>query len=202
MSDATTPKKRPRQRRLRNYLLDARYQLAFTLPMVLLAATLFAGLGYVAMQRTESSTKIGISQLESSAAFLEDSEQTRDELLRRERLIDLAIVFIGILLCLGLMTFGIVLSHRVAGPMYRLRVELGRLRDGDLAPALPLRSGDDLVRFYDRFCRAQEAVRERERRDAVVMRRVLEAAEADGIGESEQLAALRARVEAKEAALG
>ncbi len=196
------PENRNSKRRWRNYLVDVRYQATFTLPMVLVAAALFAGLGHVAMRKAESATKIGITQIEATGTYLENAADNREALLNRERAIGYGIVVVGILLCLGLASFGLVLSHKVAGPLYRLRVELGKLRDGSFAPVAPLRAGDSLIDFYDRFRKAHDAMRVREQRDVHVFRRVIEAAEQEGTKNTEQLATLRARLEAKEAGLG
>jgi len=199
MTEAERPKPK---RHWRNFLLDARYQVTFTLPMVLLATALFAGLGYVAMSKAETATKIGINQIdETGSAYLESVEETRTTLLRRERSIDIGIVLVGLVLCLGLALYGVVLSHRVAGPLYRLRLELGKLRDGKLEPVSPLRKGDHLLELYDSFSRASAALREQEQREVDILRKTISAAEASGTT-SEQLEPLRARLHAKEVALG
>jgi hypothetical protein len=190
------------KRSWRNFLLDARYQVTFTLPMVLLAGALFAGLGYVAMKKAETATKIGINQIEETgSAYLENAEETRAALLRRERSIDIGIVIVGVLLCLGLAMYGVVLSHRVAGPLYRLNLELNKLRDGKLEPATALRKGDHLIELYDAFRGASAAVREREQREVEILRQAIAAAEESGIA-AEQIEPLRARLSAKEVALG
>ncbi|MFC1611331.1 hypothetical protein ACFL6C_10245 [Myxococcota bacterium] len=199
----TEPQKAPK-RRWRNFLLDTRYQVTFTLPMILIAAALFAGLGYVATRKAESATKIGINQIEQTgAAYLEDVSATRDALLQRERVIKLGIIVVGILLCLTLAIYGIILTHRVAGPLYRLGVELRKLRDGQLAPVNPLRKGDRLMELYEDFRRATEALRNREERHIAVLRRVIEAAQqSPTFVDATELEKLRARLEAKEARLG
>lgn len=190
------------KRHWRNFLLDVRYQVTFTLPMVLLAAALFAGLGYIAMNKAETATKIGINQIdETGSAYLENADDMRQTLRDRERSIDIGIVLIGLGLCVALGLYGVVLSHRVAGPMYRLNAELAKLRAGQVTPVTPLRKGDHLVEFYDGFCQATLALREREQREVEVLRRVIASAESEGVA-NEKIEPLRNRLHAKEVALG
>ncbi|MEK7705730.1 MAG: hypothetical protein AAB426_12280 [Myxococcota bacterium] len=192
------------KRRWRNLLLDARYQITFALPMVLIVAALFAGLGHVAMRKAASVTKIGVAQIEQTGApYLTDARATQETLLHRERLIRFGIVGSGVLLCLALALYGVVLSHRVAGPLYRLEVELGKLREGKLTPVLPLRKTDQLAELYDSFRDAVEAVRQREERDIVVMRQFVAVVEREAVGiDVASVQKLRERLAVKEAGLG
>jgi len=154
------------------------------------------------MSKAETATKIGINQIdETGSTYLENADEMRTTLLRRERFIDIGIVLVGLVMCLGLTLYGVVLSHRVAGPLYRLRIELGKLRDGKLEPATALRKGDHLLELYDSFSRASDALREREQHEVEVLREAISAAEAGGTN-SELLEPLRARLHAKEVALG
>lgn len=190
------------KRHWRNYLLDARYQVTFTLPMVLLAAALFVGLGLLAIRKAESATKIGITHLEQSGAFLESATATRETLQNRERWIRYGIVGVGMLLTFGLTGFGVVYTHRVAGPLHRIGVELGNLKDGKYAPLAPLRKGDELTDLYEQFRRACAALRTREERDTEVLRRVIEAAKQSPNMAHDLLAELQQRLQVKESRLG
>ena len=139
-------KKYKHKRSWKNFLLDVRYQVTFSMPMVVLAAFLFAGLGYLAMTKVSSVTKIGLAQIEQTgAAYLEDAALTKDELLRRESLIRYGIIGGGVALCLGLFLFGVVTTHRVAGPLYRLRIELDKIAAGKHGSVIPLRKGDSCI---------------------------------------------------------
>jgi nitrogen fixation/metabolism regulation signal transduction histidine kinase len=182
--------------------LDARYQATFTLPMVLLAAALFAGLGYVAMRRVDTATTIGLHQIEESSALLGDAEATRAALLRRQRSLNAGILLIGILLTLGLLLYGLVLSHRVAGPMHRLGRELDRVCRGDLPGEVgSLRRGDRIPALFDVFRGACMALRAEEEREVELLRRIVAAAESRTTAGAE-LEALRERLRVKEALLG
>jgi methyl-accepting chemotaxis protein len=192
------------KRSWRNYLLDRRYQLLYSMPMVVLTLVLFSGLGFVAMRQVEAATKVGIHHLDQSGArVLGDTTATATELLSRQRSIRLGIIGACVASCLALFFFGVVLTHRVAGPLFRLEKKLRKITAGELEPVRDLRRGDQLVELFARFRAATDALREKEQQDVELFRRAIVAAEQEpDLRESEALEALRARLSAKEAGLG
>lgn len=192
------------KRRWRNYLLDSRYQLAFSLPLVALTLALFAGLGLVAMREVEAATRVGIHQLDQSGVVVfGDTTAAMTELLSRQRSIGLGIIGACLALCLTLFIFGIMLTHRVAGPLFRVDRELRKISAGAFEPVRDLRRGDLLADFFARFRAATDALREREQQDVELLRRVIAAVEQEPeLRDSEALTTLRARLSAKEAGLG
>jgi len=191
------------QRRLKNLLVDVRYQLSFSLPVVAVAAALLVGLGYVAIDKVDSATKIGVNETELGGALLTVADGTRDALMRRAELITDGIVLGGVLLCFGLLLFGLWITHRVAGPLHRVAVELDALAAGRPGRAQALRKGDLLTAFYRQFSAALATLRARDEREVEVWRRVAAAVGKEGsvakLAASERF---RARLSEKEAALG
>jgi hypothetical protein len=57
---------------------------------------------------------------------------------------------------------GIVVTHRVAGPIFKMRVNLKNVADGRLRVPTPLRKGDELVEFFDTYRAMVIALRERQ----------------------------------------
>jgi len=55
------------------------------------------------------------------------------------------------LLCLVVVGFMVVLTHRVAGPLYAIRRQMKQIRDGGLADLRPLRKGDAMADMYKTF---------------------------------------------------
>ena len=59
------------------------------------------------------------------------------------------IVGFGLILVLSIGGVGILLTHKVAGPLYKISSFFGRIRDNRLGPApAKLRKGDELQNFY------------------------------------------------------
>jgi hypothetical protein len=198
------PEPHAQKRRWRNIMLDVRYQISFALPVVLVSAALFAGLGYIAMRKVDSATKISLNQIElTNAVGLENAAAMKDELLERERTLRFGIVGVGILLSSGLFLFALVMSHRVAGPLHRLEAELNRLGSGSFGPPRDLRMGDLLADFYRRFGLACATLQQSEQLEVAALNRVVHAARLDPAWQnSEALALFSARLRAKEQGLG
>lgn len=192
------PKQASYKRSWRNYLLDAHYQLRFTLIMVGLAGILLVGLGYWVAWRTGKTTQIAIDQLDASAA----DYATKVGLLEREQLIILiALIVVGALLLGALFVYGIVATHKVAGPLFKIGLHLDKIRDGRYDPVYNLRKGDQLVSFFDHFRAAHGALRKVQEDDLVALRAFVASAEG-----KPELAALvgevKTLVASKEAGLG
>lgn len=138
------------------------------------------------------------------------------ELRREARITDMRhgkrrIVYVmiasGVLLTLGLAVFGIKMTHRVAGPLYKVTLYLHKMRDGRYDKVYDLRRGDQLVEFYEHFKHAHAGVVAMERADVERIKAALEAATADGALERSEeakaaAAALREVLARKEKSLG
>ena len=118
-------------------------------------------------------------------------------------------VMIGssILLILGLAVMGIKMTHKVAGPLYKVTLYLAKMRDGRYDKVYDLRKGDQLVEFYEHFKHAHAGVVKVEQADVARIRAALDAATASGaIERSPELAAaadeLRAVLARKEKSFG
>jgi hypothetical protein len=137
-------------------------------------------------------------ELEQAAA-IGDLEDGRRQILY-------VLIGTGVLLVVALAIYGIKTTHKVAGPLHKVTLYFGKMRDGRLDKVWPLRKGDQLVAFYDHFRSAHAGVVELEKADIARIRAVLDAARAGNLaGTSPELdatlAELTALVERKEKAL-
>lgn len=71
---------------------------------------------------------------------------------------------VGTAVALGL--FGLVFTHRVAGPVYVMNLYVEALAAGHYPRLRPLRKYDELKKFFDRFSHAVERIRAREAEEA------------------------------------
>jgi nitrogen fixation/metabolism regulation signal transduction histidine kinase len=92
------------------------------------------------------------TQLKQQAAEL--STQQRNMLLTLCGALLLLVVLIGLA--------GIIVTHRVAGPIYKMKSNLKAVADGRLRVPTPLRKGDELVEFFETFRSMVIALRERQ----------------------------------------
>ncbi|MBI4509866.1 MAG: hypothetical protein HY698_09530 [Deltaproteobacteria bacterium] len=195
------------KRSWKNYLINARVQLRFALLMVGACALLMGGVGYMVMDAAHLATKVSIQQVESNEAYLENAQAEIEHLRRRERLTGQVLLCTGMFLCLGLFLYGIKMTHRVAGPLYKISGHLDKVRQGHFDPVFSLRKGDQLTSFFEHFKEAHEALRRREQDDVATLRELISVAERDGLPQrSRDIAAsleeLRSLLRAKETSLG
>jgi hypothetical protein len=104
----------------------------------------------------------------------------------------------GLLLMLGLALYGIKMTHRVAGPLFKVSLYFAKMRDGRLDKVYNLRKGDQLVDFYDHFKLAHAGVVQMEKDDIERIKATIAAAEAAGIGDHASIAELRTLLARKE----
>lgn len=107
----------------------------------------------------------------------------------------------GLLLVLGLAIYGIKMTHKVAGPLFKVGLYFGKMRAGRFDKVYNLRKGDQLVDFYEHFKHAHAGVVQMEKADIERLKAVIAAAEGAGIGAHAQVVELRELVARKEKAL-
>ena len=73
------------------------------------------------------------------------------------------------MLSIVLAVYGIVLTHKVAGPLFKITNHLDKIRDGKLGVVYNLRKGDQLVDFFEHFKGAHDALRHRTEEDIALL---------------------------------
>lgn len=107
----------------------------------------------------------------------------------------------GLLLMIGLALYGIKMTHRVAGPLFKVSLYFAKMRDGRLDKVYNLRKGDQLVDFYEHFKHAHSGVVHMENDDIEHIKATIAAAEAAGIGDHASIGELRTLLARKEKSL-
>ncbi len=125
-------------RKLRNFLLDKRFQLKYTLAVVVVSTVIATALGVSLYQAHRESSRVSSlddPELDSALA----AELRKDD----QRVLMYLFVFLGGLV-IALTSVGIVATHKIAGPAYSIQRTLGQVADGKLTDFRPLRKGDEL----------------------------------------------------------
>src|SRR3954466_10182211 len=137
------------RRRMRNYLLDVGLQLRYTMTIVIVAVFLTAGLGYKMYQATRDISKV--IEL-SGMADPSVAGELRGQFASSDRWVLWGIVGFGVVLVISITAVGILITHKVAGPLFKIAAFFGRVRENRLG-AIPstLRKGDELQEFYGTF---------------------------------------------------
>ena len=180
---ATSPERAGEyKRRMRNYLLDSRFQLKYAGFLVLVALVISGVMGAVLYQTTgavvaESSAFVGESRKVSEvsrmnvkdlasdspelmAEFNRESEahdkaiadQQASLLRRQQRMIGSLVGGLALMVVL-IGLLGIYFTHKVAGPVFKMTRLLKQVGEGDLHVETRLRKGDELKDFFDTFAK-------------------------------------------------
>jgi methyl-accepting chemotaxis protein len=218
---ATSPAQQGAYKRsVRNYLLDSRFQLKYSGFLVLVAVVISGVMGAVLYETTlavvgESSALVDESKKvsEVSRMNIRDLASDSPELLtefnreadahdkalsdQQARLIHgqqlmieslvgglaLMVVLIGLL--------GIYFTHKVAGPIFKMKRLLKQVGDGHLHVDARLRRGDELTDFFDTFTQMVKGLRQMESRQLEDVEAAIKALEG---GSREETAAALGRV--------
>ena len=243
------------QRSLRNYLLDAPFQLKYTSYLVAIAIFLSAALGLLlwktsddvlaqsrlsVVQGTETvrrgkelvttSQKLSaVVQMNIAEKYADspdlakvfnegaekeerrleqeqkrlEAESTRllahgrDIERQQERImLTLLVALTGLVLFIG--AAGIVITHKIAGPIFKMKRQIRELGEGKLALPGKLRKGDELVHFFEAFEDAVRNLRQKQAAEISAIEAAIATAEAgDGKNAAIALRALRDRLAAE-----
>lgn len=137
----------------RTYLIDRGFQLKYTLLLAAVGAVtagVFGGMMYLAHAEAAHALR---------AASL--SPELKLHLAEVDATLVWLIVGAAFLMAAALALYGIVLTHRVAGPVYVITQYVRVLASGHFPKLRPLRRSDELRAFFDRFQEAVEALRGR-----------------------------------------
>jgi hypothetical protein len=147
------------KRKVRNYLLDVGLQLRYTATIVVVAIFLTAGLGFKMYQATRDVSKV---ILWTSLVDPSSADELQSQFANSDRVVLWGIVGFGVVLVLSIGAVGILITHKVAGPLYKIATFFGRVRDNRLGPApANLRKGDELQEFYSAFKEMHQSIRAR-----------------------------------------
>jgi hypothetical protein len=123
---------------------------------------------------------------------------TFDRLERGRMRILWAMIATGIALVFGLALYGIKMTHRVAGPLFKVSLYLSKMREGRFDKVYNLRKGDQLIEFYDHFKLAHGGIVAMQQDDIARLAAVIATAEAAGLSQHPAVAELRELVGRKE----
>lgn len=178
------------RRRFSNYLLNKSLQLRYIGFVTVVSVLLSTALGYMIYQQE---TKASSELLRSVAEFycgnvppdqceeLKSIQDVQGTLSETDSNLVLTMVGISVGLILVLVLYLLVMTHKVAGPLYKVSVYFNKMADGTLGETHPIRKGDMLQDFYENFRQMHVEVRERFQKDNDLLNRFLDACEQAGV---------------------
>jgi methyl-accepting chemotaxis protein len=164
------------KRKMSNYLLDKKLQLRYVLVVTILSAIIAGTLGFMIYDQR----RLASESIESDLAALTQSdannqsfqENVASDLESEDKALVYKMIGAGLGLIVILSLYLVIMTHKVAGPLFKVSIYFERMAEGRLGNVTPLRRGDMLVDFFDNFKTMHEAVRAREISDVAVMEKV------------------------------
>jgi methyl-accepting chemotaxis protein len=179
-ADRSTRPGAPR-RQLRNYLLDKRFQLKYTSMVVgvtLIVASVLGALAYRESKGQTEALQVTLAMqpdLDSQvAANLDAWGRARDRQILLGILAGIAVLTIT----LGLT--GIIVTHKLVGPAYKLKMLLRNVQTGHLKVEGSLRRGDELQDLFVAFHDMINSLRTRQSEEVALLDAALAKAQATG----------------------
>lgn len=116
-------------------------------------------------------TKLAEQQkkLEDESAFLRqratelEQQAAKVEAQQRNLIVGLVAGMLALVVAIGIA--GIVFTHKIAGPVYKMKRLFGQIGDGKIALHERLRKGDELVHFFEAFEQMVDRLRQRQKRE-------------------------------------
>jgi hypothetical protein len=154
------------KRKIRNFLIDRRFQLGWVARVALVTALILGAMGYFLFNTLAESTDMMVAQTLAVEGLAPSAQQAfieqglRD---KRSAIIELASGLAGILVLLSLMT--IVATHKIAGPAYKMKRLLADIDGDHLQLWAKLRRGDELHDMFEQLEETLRRLREGRHRD-------------------------------------
>jgi methyl-accepting chemotaxis protein len=186
----------PFKRRFRNYLLDPAFQLKYTAYVVGVTLLVAGVLGYVAYEQSQAQTEmltVNMALAGETADFIERTAAEADQALL------LQIIAGVLILAVSLGLTGVLVTHRVVGPAYKLKSLFRDVKEGHLRIRGRLRKGDELQDVFDEFEAMIETLRAKQRQEITQLEGIIARARSAGVSDevAAELDGLRERMEAE-----
>lgn len=149
----------PRQYRRSVLLIDPQFQLKYTGLVVGLGAIISIICAYFIYRAYNENTQL-----------LELSEAVGQEISRRESttIVTVVVAFV-VLEIVALGFWGILVTHRIAGPIFIISRYVRILKDGAYPDMRPLRDGDEMKSFFDLFAGMVDMLKTKDREELAAM---------------------------------
>jgi hypothetical protein len=158
-------------------MLDKNLQLRYVLFVAILSAVIAGALGYMIYDQRRTASESIERDLKSltraDASHQEFQEQVASGLESDDQMLVYKMVVVGFGLVVILSAYLVIMTHKVAGPLFKVSMYFEHMAEGRLGNVTPLRRGDMLQDFFGDFKAMHESVRERSVVDVSAMERAL-----------------------------
>ncbi len=163
--------------RRKQFLINRAFQIKYTVIIAIIGiiiAILWGTLFYKA-SKENSQQMLMLVQMDPNLSSMTDI--IKDKLATEDSKIMLYLIAFVIAIFLSLVIWGILITHRVAGPIFIISKYVDSISDGKIPETRPLRKKDELKEFFDKFSKMLDSLKERENVDIVAINDVLKTLE-------------------------
>jgi len=163
--------------RRKQFLINKAFQIKYTVIIAVIGiviAVLWGTLFYKA-SKENSQQMLMLVQVDPNLSSMTDI--IKDKLASEDNKIMLYLVAFVIAIFLSLVIWGILITHRIAGPIFIISRYVDSITDGKIPETRPLRKKDELKEFFEKFNKMLESLKERENVDLVVINDTLKTLE-------------------------
>ena len=162
------------KRKLTNYLLDKQLQLRYVLVVTILSGLIAGTLGFM-IYKQSADASASIEERLTDSTFAAIQKTINEDLQSGDQMLVYKMIGAGIALVIILSLYLVIMTHKVAGPLFKVSMYFDRMADGRLTVVTPLRKGDMLQDFYQSFQETHDAIRGRAKADVETMDKALAA---------------------------
>jgi hypothetical protein len=173
--DVPRPAGKPYKRKLSNFMLDKKLQLRYVILVTALSAVITGALGYLMYRQERQVTEVLTADVQAQTGDAELARQAQGDMEAEDQGLVLTMCAVGAGLVLILSLYLTVMTHKVAGPLFKVSLYFDKMAVGKLGKVTALRKGDMLQDFYTNFREAHDAVRARQVADMDAIQKFLEA---------------------------
>ncbi|MDD5307947.1 MAG: hypothetical protein PHU25_11555 [Deltaproteobacteria bacterium] len=189
MMEATANKSdsaQPAQRKMRNYLLDKRFQLMWVLRVALATAVIVTVMGYFLYKTVAEANEQLLAQVMGDPILTDGARNAFQQRAQSDNIWTVSMLvcgLAGLILLLSLIT--IIVTHKIAGPVYKMKKLFQTVDGAHLQMWARLRKGDELQDVFKEFDDMIRRLREHRRADVQELKTIQElVAEAPQAGEA------------------
>lgn len=215
------------KRSIRNYLLDAKFQLKWTGRIIFVALVISAIMGVFLIRTSQQVTEQSEKVIAQGSALITESQKNSDlvklqikeeyaeapelanafnksadeldkqlqdkhkalesqaaEIRTHQRTMMISLLAGLTLLVVLIGLLGIYFTHKVVGPIYKMKLLLRQVGEGKLNFQGKLRKGDELQDFFEVFATMVERLKQRQADEVATLEAAMEEAKATGVSDA------------------
>lgn len=159
-------------------IVDRRFQFKYTAIIVAIAAVVSTVLGYFLLESYLTMNEV----IDLASLSPEVNDKLNNDDARKVFVITLVFLVLEVV---GLGVMGLLITHRVCGPVFVLTRHLSTMLEGKYPNPRPLRQGDEFRETFETFTAVIDAMKKRDIDEIEKLKAAIAAAKAKGVADGD-----------------